>query len=98
MSFRWNEQVILLTGGTGSFGKKFTEIILKKYKPKALRIFSRDEAKQVDMMASFNATKDHPTLRFFLGDVRDYSRVRRAMEGVTLVVHAAALKQVPLCE
>lgn len=98
MSFRWDKQVILLTGGTGSFGKKFTEIMLKKYRPKALRIFSRDEAKQVDMMAALGASKDHPVLRFFLGDVRDYSRVRRAMEGATLVVHAAALKQVPLCE
>ncbi|MBI4396951.1 MAG: UDP-N-acetylglucosamine 4,6-dehydratase (inverting) [Elusimicrobia bacterium] len=94
MAFSWKNQVILLTGGTGSFGQKFTEIVLKKYKPQTVRIFSRDEWKQWDMEKRFR----DPRLRFFLGDVRDKDRLRRAMEGATLVVHAAALKQVPLCE
>ncbi len=90
----WNTKVILLTGGTGSFGKKFTEIMLKKYHPKVLRIFSRDELKQSEMREHF---KDD-SLRFFIGDVRDKDRLHRAMEGVDIVVHAAALKQVPSCE
>lgn len=95
MQRKWNEQVILLTGGTGSFGQKFTEIMLKDYKPMAIRIFSRDELKQCEMLRKFN---DHPNLRFFLGDIRDKERINRAMDGVNIVVHAAALKQVPLCE
>jgi UDP-N-acetylglucosamine 4,6-dehydratase len=90
----WNTKVILLTGGTGSFGKKFAEIMLKKYHPKALRIFSRDELKQSEMREYF---KDD-ALRFFIGDVRDKDRLHRAMERVDIVVHAAALKQVPSCE
>lgn len=90
----WNEQTILLTGGTGSFGKKFVEIMLKKYHPKAIRIFSRDELKQVEMQKQFN----HPSLRFFIGDVRDRDRIHRALDGATMVVHAAALKHVPVCE
>lgn len=94
MEFHWKDQVILLTGGTGSFGQKFTEALLKTHKPRALRIFSRDELKQWEMEKRFSDAR----LRFFLGDVRDESRLRRAMDGVTLVVHAAALKQVPLCE
>jgi UDP-N-acetylglucosamine 4,6-dehydratase (inverting) len=94
MGFRWEDQTILLTGGTGSFGQKFTEVMLNRYQPKALRIFSRDEWKQWEMGKRFSSG----TLRFFLGDVRDPERLRRAMEGSTLVVHAAALKQVPLCE
>lgn len=94
MKFHWRQQTILLTGGTGSFGQKFTDILLRRYHPKAIRIFSRDEWKQWEMQKRF---KD-PSLRFFLGDVRDKDRLRRAMEGVSLVVHAAALKQVPLCE
>lgn len=94
MAFSWKNQVILLTGGTGSFGQKFAQIVLEKYKPKAIRVFSRDEWKQWEMEKRFQS----PDLRFLLGDVRDKERLRRAMEGVTLVVHAAALKQVHLCE
>ena len=90
-----NDKVVLITGGTGSFGKKCTELLLKKYFPKKLIIFSRDELKQHEMrLAGF----DDPRLRYFIGDVRDLSRLRRAMEGVDVVIHAAALKQVPACE
>jgi UDP-N-acetylglucosamine 4,6-dehydratase/5-epimerase len=91
----WTEQVILVTGGTGSFGKKFIETMLAEYHPAKLIVFSRDELKQHEMrVAGF----DHPTLRYFIGDVRDVERLRRAMHGVDIVVHAAALKQVPACE
>ncbi|MCW1968651.1 MAG: UDP-N-acetylglucosamine 4,6-dehydratase (inverting) [Anaerolineae bacterium] len=91
----WKNSTILVTGGTGSFGKKFTKIILEKYQPKKLIIFSRDELKQHEMrVAGYNA----PNLRYFIGDVRDADRLRRAFHGVDLVVHAAALKQVPACE
>lgn len=88
------DKIIILTGGTGSFGNKFTEIILKKHKPKAIRIFSRGEKKQYDMSLKFNNER----LRFFIGDVRDKERLHRAMTDVDIVVHAAALKQVPACE
>ena len=91
----WSEQVVLVTGGTGSFGRKFVEIMLAEYRPKKLVIFSRDELKQHDMRA---AGFDHPSLRYFIGDVRDSARLERALAGVTVVVHAAALKQVPACE
>jgi UDP-N-acetylglucosamine 4,6-dehydratase (inverting) len=87
-------KVILLTGGTGSFGQKFSEIVLKEHEPKALRIFSRGELLQYEMRMKFNNNK----LRFFIGDVRDRNRVFRAMQGVDVVIHAAALKQVPACE
>jgi len=91
-----NNKVILITGGTGSFGKKFTEIILNNYKPKKVIIFSRDEYKQHLMAKSF-PEKKYP-IRYFLGDVRDKDRLYRAFEGVDYVVHAAALKQVPALE
>jgi len=91
----WKEKVVLITGGTGSFGKKFTKILLEEKLPKKIIIFSRDELKQHEMqMHGF----DHPTLRYFIGDVRDRERLLRAMHGVDVVVHAAALKQVPACE
>src|SRR5215467_13333239 len=95
MNMNWSEQVVLVTGGTGSFGKKFVEIMLSEYRPKRLVIFSRDELKQHDMRT---AGFDDPSLRYFLGDVRDEQRLERALSGVTVVVHAAALKQVPACE
>ena len=89
-------KTILLTGGTGSFGQKFAEIVLKESKPNAIRIFSRGEKKQLDMMNKFSKYEDK--LRFFIGDVRDEKRLSRAMSNVDIVVHAAALKQVPACE
>src|SRR3990172_13118786 len=91
----WREKVILVTGGTGSFGRKFVEIMLQDYHPAKLIVFSRDELKQHEMR---ERGFDDPTLRYFLGDVRDPLRLRRAMHGVHIVVHAAALKQVPACE
>jgi len=91
----WSNKNILVTGGTGSFGKKFIEVMMKEYQPARLIIYSRDELKQHEMrMAGF----DHPSLRYFIGDVRDLPRLRRAFNGVDIVVHAAALKQVPACE
>jgi len=93
-SMNWHDKVILLTGGTGSFGKKFTEIVLNELHPRKLIIYSRDELKQFEMQQRFNDAR----LRFFIGDVRDGERLRRAMNGVDIVVHAAALKQVPSCE
>jgi len=91
----WAEQEVLITGGTGSFGKKFVEIMLREYHPRRLVIFSRDELKQHDMRA---AGFDHVSMRYFIGDVRDAARLQRALAGITVVVHAAALKQVPACE
>src|ERR1700732_933266 len=91
----WSEQVVLITGGTGSFGRKFADLMLHEYHPQKLIIFSRDELKQHDMRA---AGFDHPSLRYFIGDVRDPQRLERAFSGVTVVIHAAALKQVPACE
>jgi UDP-N-acetylglucosamine 4,6-dehydratase len=95
MKMNWSEQVVLVTGGTGSFGRKFVEIMLNEYQPQKLIVFSRDELKQHEMRA---AGLDHSSLRYFLGDVRDPQRLERALAGVTVVVHAAALKQVPACE
>ena len=94
----WSKKTILLTGGTGSFGQKFTEVMLKKYNPKAIRIFSRGELKQQKMRERFRQIKNSEKLRFFIGDVRDRDRLYRAMNGVDIVIHAAALKQVPTCE
>ncbi len=91
----WSEQVVLVTGGTGSFGRKFVELMLREYRPQKLIVFSRDELKQHDMRAS---GFDHSSVRYFIGDVRDPQRLERAFSGVTVVVHAAALKQVPACE
>jgi UDP-N-acetylglucosamine 4,6-dehydratase len=91
----WSEKTVLVTGGTGSFGKKFVKVMLAEYHPAKLIIYSRDELKQHEMRA---AGFDHPSLRYFIGDVRDLPRLRRAMQGVDVVVHAAALKQVPACE
>jgi UDP-N-acetylglucosamine 4,6-dehydratase/5-epimerase len=91
----WKDQVVLVTGGTGSFGKKFTKILLEERQPKKVIIFSRDELKQHEMQVG--GFKDE-RLRYFIGDVRDRDRLVRAMHGVDIVVHAAALKQVPACE
>ncbi len=91
----WDEQVVLVTGGTGSFGKKFIEVLMREHNPRKLIVFSRDELKQHEMQA---AGYNQANLRYFLGDVRDRERLVRAMHGVDIVVHAAALKQVPACE
>ena len=93
-----NGKSVLITGGTGSFGKKFTEIILKRYPNiHKLVIFSRDELKQFDMSQVFSEIK-YPQMRYFLGDVRDSARFKRACEGIDVIIHAAALKQVPAAE
>ncbi|MBI4326589.1 MAG: UDP-N-acetylglucosamine 4,6-dehydratase (inverting) [Chloroflexi bacterium] len=93
----WQDSVVLITGGTGSFGRKFTEIMMREYHPKKLIVFSRDELKQHELQQLYPQTAESP-LRFFIGDVRDRARLERAFHGVDLVVHAAALKQVPACE
>jgi UDP-N-acetylglucosamine 4,6-dehydratase len=90
----FDDASILITGGTGSFGKKYTETLLQRYKPKRLVIFSRDELKQYEMAQKFNS----PVMRYFIGDVRDRPRLVQAMRGVDMVIHAAALKQVPAAE
>jgi len=88
---------ILVTGGTGSFGKKFIETVLARFKPQRLVIYSRDELKQYEMQQRFNPL-DHKSLRYFIGDVRDIERLKLALRGIDTVVHAAALKQVPAAE
>ena len=91
----WDNSTVLITGATGSFGKAFTATLLKECSPKKIILFSRDELKQHEMrLSGFN----DPRLRFFIGDVRDAQRLRRAMNSVDIVVHAAAMKQVPTCE
>jgi UDP-N-acetylglucosamine 4,6-dehydratase/5-epimerase len=90
----FNGKSILITGGTGSFGKSFVRRILADFQPKRLVVFSRDELKQFEMAQDFN----HPELRYFIGDVRDRDRLMQAMRGIDIVVHAAALKQVPAAE
>ena len=92
-----NDKSILITGGTGSFGKKFIETVLKKFKPKKVIVYSRDELKQFEMQQVWPDTSDLP-IRYFIGDVRDYHRLKTAMHGVDIVIHAAALKQVPAAE
>lgn len=93
-----NNKTILVTGGTGSFGKCFTKYVLTHYNPKKIIIYSRDEYKQFIMQNEFKELNKKNQLRFFIGDVRDKERMQRAFEGVDYVVHAAALKQVPACE
>ena len=95
MKNTFDEKTILVTGGTGSFGQKFVRHILDNYKPKKIIVFSRDELKQFEMAQKF---LNENRIRFFLGDVRDYQRLLRAFDGVDIVVHAAALKQVPAAE
>jgi UDP-N-acetylglucosamine 4,6-dehydratase len=90
----FNNKNILITGGTGSFGKKFTQTILKQYKPNKIIIYSRDELKQYEMAQVFN----NQCMRYFIGDVRDKPRLIKAMKGVDFVIHAAALKHVPIAE
>src|SRR3990167_7816460 len=92
-----NNKAILITGGTGSFGKKMVQIVLAEFKPKRLIIFSRDELKQFEMSQKFSAKK-YPCIRYMLGDIRDKERLYQAFSGVDYVIHAAALKQVPAAE
>ena len=98
MSFKpidWHETTILVTGGTGSFGRQFVRTILERHSPREIRVFSRDELKQSELAHRFRA---HDNIAWFIGDVRDHERLARAAEGVDLIVHAAAMKQVPTCE
>jgi UDP-N-acetylglucosamine 4,6-dehydratase len=90
-----DQKSVLVTGGTGSFGRKLTEIVLRNHNPRRLIVFSRDELKQFEMQSEF---RDDPRVRFFIGDVRDRDRLMRAFDGVDVVIHAAALKQVPAAE
>ncbi|MDX4064364.1 UDP-N-acetylglucosamine 4,6-dehydratase (inverting) [Aliarcobacter skirrowii] len=90
----FNGKNILITGGTGSFGKKYTEILLSKYRPNKIIIFSRDELKQYEMAQEFNAK----CMRYFIGDVRDNQRLKQATKDVDFIIHAAALKHVPIAE
>ena len=92
-----NDKNILITGGTGSFGKKAAATILKRYKPRRLIIFSRDELKQFEMAQIFPMEK-YGCIRYFIGNVRDKERLYRAFQGIDYVIHAAALKQVPAAE
>ncbi|GFK94865.1 UDP-N-acetylglucosamine 4,6-dehydratase (inverting) [Fundidesulfovibrio magnetotacticus] len=92
-----NDKTILITGGTGSFGHKCTEVILSRFQPRKLIIFSRDEFKQYEMAQKFPTAK-YPCMRYFIGDVRDKERLYRAFQGVDYVIHGAALKQVPTAE
>jgi UDP-N-acetylglucosamine 4,6-dehydratase len=90
----FNDKTILITGGTGSFGKKYTKTLMERYNPKKIIIFSRDELKQFEMQQTYN----QDCMRYFIGDVRDVERLEQAMKGVDYVIHAAALKQVPAAE
>ncbi len=90
----FNDKSILITGGTGSFGRKYVSTILSRYKPSRIVIYSRDELKQYEMAQKF----DHPAMRYFIGDVRDPGRLKQALNGIDYVIHAAALKHVPVAE
>lgn len=90
----FNDKSLLITGGTGSFGKKYTEILLKRFQPRRIIVFSRDELKQFEMQQRFN----QPCMRYFIGDVRDASRLEEATQEVDYIIHAAAMKQVPAAE
>ncbi|RAZ44692.1 UDP-N-acetylglucosamine 4,6-dehydratase (inverting) [Campylobacter hyointestinalis] len=90
----FNNKNILITGGTGSFGKKYTKILLQNYKPNKIIIYSRDELKQYEMASEFN----QKCMRYFIGDIRDEKRLKTAMNGVDYVIHAAAMKHVPIAE
>lgn len=90
----FDDKVILVTGGTGSFGRKYVATLLRRYRPRRLIVYSRDELKQFEMAQQYNA----PCMRYFIGDVRDRDRLTYAMEGVDYVIHAAAMKQVPAAE
>lgn len=92
-----DNKVILITGGTGSFGKKFLEIVFARHKPKKVIVYSRDELKQFELQHTYPIDGKYP-IRYFIGDVRDFNRLKRAMEGVDIVVHAAAFKQVAAAE
>ncbi len=93
----WSSAQVLITGGTGSLGKKLTKIMMEEYRPARLIVFSRDELKQHEMRQLYS-DETGSRIRYFIGDVRDRDRLMRAMNGVTVVIHAAALKQVPACE
>ncbi len=90
----FNNKNILITGGTGSFGKKYTKILLENYKPNKIIIYSRDELKQYEMAQEYT----NSCMRYFIGDVRDGPRLKKAMKDVDFVIHAAALKHVPIAE
>ncbi len=92
----FDDKVVLITGGTGSFGQKFTSYLFRNYKPRKVVIFSRDEFKQFEMSAAFHEPEHE--IRYFIGDIRDKERLYRSLEGVDYVIHAAALKQVPSAE
>ena len=92
---KWEDTKVLITGATGSFGKNLVRKLLDKYHPAVIRIFSRDELKQYEMRGN---GYDHKSLRYFIGDIRDYSRLKLAVRDVDVIIHAAALKQVPSCE
>jgi len=93
----FNKKSILITGGTGSFGKEFIKTVLNNYSPERLIVFSRDELKQFEMQQVFPPS-EYPAIRYFIGDVRDEERLHRALRGVDIVIHAAAMKQVPAAE
>src|ERR1700741_1495188 len=93
-----NDKSILITGGTGSFGKAFTKIVLERWPNiKRLVIYSRDEQKQFEMAMDYPEAQ-YPNIRFFIGDVRDYDRLKRALKNIDYVIHAAAMKHVPIAE